>query len=161
MECRLEESVSAVSEKSYYREVWRRKESQYLRDIRTNKVTIADFEIIKVIGRGAFGCVKLARMKERVAVQANCLDELKLDHDYNDIGIASKPRRFNQPIQLKELDTSDIKQVFALKVIPKAEHLKNGQEGHLRAERDFLVASEGSRWVVPLIASFQDDDNLY
>ncbi|RPB13285.1 kinase-like protein [Morchella conica CCBAS932] len=119
MECRLQESASTVYEKSYYREVWRRKESQYLRNIRTNKVTISDFEIIKVIGRGAFGCVKLAKMKERVV------------------------------------------QVFALKVIPKAGHLKNGQEGHLRAERDFLVASEGSRWVVPLIASFQDDDNLY
>lgn len=161
MECRLQESVSTLCEKSYYREVWRRKESQYLRDIRTNKVTIADFEIIKVIGKGAFGCVQLAKMKERVAVQANYLYQLKLDHDYNDIGIVSQLRQFNQPTQLRELDTSDTKQVFALKVIPKAEHLKNGQEGHLRAERDFLVASEGSRWVVPLIASFQDDDNLY
>lgn len=159
MECRLQESASTVYEKSYYREVWRRKESQYLRNIRTNKVTISDFEIIKVIGRGAFGCVKLAKMKERVVVQTNYLYEL--DHDYNDICIVSRPRQFNQPTQLRELDTSDIKQVFALKVIPKAEHLKNGQEGHLRAERDFLVASEGSRWVVPLIASFQDDDNLY
>lgn len=39
--------------------------------------------------------------------------------------------------------------------------LRNSQEGHLRAERDFLVAAEGSRWVVPLIASFQDLQNLY
>ncbi|TPX11239.1 uncharacterized protein E0L32_001057 [Thyridium curvatum] len=39
--------------------------------------------------------------------------------------------------------------------------LKSNQEGHLRAERDFLVASEGSRWIVPLIASFQDAANLY
>ncbi|KAH8726423.1 hypothetical protein GQ44DRAFT_825763 [Phaeosphaeriaceae sp. PMI808] len=35
------------------------------------------------------------------------------------------------------------------------------QEGHLRAERDFLVASENSRWVVPLMAAFQDNNNLY
>ncbi|EGP86430.1 uncharacterized protein MYCGRDRAFT_13808, partial [Zymoseptoria tritici IPO323] len=51
--------------------------------------------------------------------------------------------------------------VFAMKVIRKSEMLRACQEGHLRAERDFLVASEGSRWVVPLIASFQDNTNLY
>ena len=48
-----------------------------------------------------------------------------------------------------------------MKVIRKADMLRNTQEGHLRAERDFLVASEGSQWVVPLIAAFQDIRNLY
>ncbi len=43
-----------------------------------------------------------------------------------------------------------------MKVIRKSDMLRNSQEGHLRAERDFLVAAEGSRWVVPLIASFQE-----
>lgn len=51
--------------------------------------------------------------------------------------------------------------VFAMKVIRKSDMLRAQQEGHLRAERDFLVAAEGSRWVVPLIASFQDNTNLY
>ena len=51
--------------------------------------------------------------------------------------------------------------VFAMKVIRKSEMLRSCQEGHLRAERDFLVGAEGSRWVVPLIASFQDNTNLY
>jgi protein-serine/threonine kinase len=37
-------------------------------------------------------------------------------------------------------------QVYAMKVIRKSAMLKTSQEGHLRAERDFLVASEGSRW---------------
>lgn len=37
-------------------------------------------------------------------------------------------------------------QVFAMKVIRKSDMLRNSQEGHLRAERDFLVASEGSHW---------------
>lgn len=36
--------------------------------------------------------------------------------------------------------------VYAMKVIRKSAMLKTSQEGHLRAERDFLVASEGSRW---------------
>ncbi|KAJ4173731.1 hypothetical protein NW754_012726 [Fusarium falciforme] len=39
-------------------------------------------------------------------------------------------------------------QVYAMKVIRKSEMLRNSQEGHLRAERDFLVASEGSQWLV-------------
>ncbi|RFN46963.1 agc/ndr/ndr protein kinase [Fusarium flagelliforme] len=52
-------------------------------------------------------------------------------------------------------------QVYAMKVIRKSEMIRNSQEGHLRAERDFLVASEGSQWAVPLIASFQDPTSLY
>ncbi|OAA82557.1 Protein kinase-like domain protein [Akanthomyces lecanii RCEF 1005] len=52
-------------------------------------------------------------------------------------------------------------QVFAMKVIRKSEMLLSSQEGHLRAERDFLVAAEGSNWVVPLVTSFQDFTNLY
>lgn len=52
--------------------------------------------------------------------------------------------------------------VFAMKVIKKAEMLRNNQEGHLRAERDFLVVSaEDSRWIITLVASFQDQRNLY
>ncbi|KAG5972876.1 hypothetical protein E4U56_005588 [Claviceps arundinis] len=53
------------------------------------------------------------------------------------------------------------RQVFAMKVIRKSNMIRSCQEGHLRAERDFLVASEGSNWVVPLVASFQDLTSLY
>lgn len=38
------------------------------------------------------------------------------------------------------------KQIYAMKVIRKSDMLRNSQEGHLRAERDFLVAAEGSQW---------------
>ncbi|KAF2862976.1 kinase-like protein [Piedraia hortae CBS 480.64] len=48
-----------------------------------------------------------------------------------------------------------------MKVIRKSQMLRSCQEGHLRAERDFLISAEGSRWVVPLVASFQDSANLY
>ena len=41
------------------------------------------------------------------------------------------------------------KQVFAMKVIRKSDMLRSCQEGHIRAERDFLVASEGSTWCAP------------
>ncbi|KAJ4394513.1 hypothetical protein N0V93_003731 [Gnomoniopsis smithogilvyi] len=53
------------------------------------------------------------------------------------------------------------RKVYAMKIIRKSGMIRTSQEGHLRAERDFLVASEGSRWIVPLIASFQDIVNLY
>ncbi|KAL3962034.1 hypothetical protein ACCO45_003557 [Purpureocillium lilacinum] len=58
-------------------------------------------------------------------------------------------------------DGPPAKQVFAMKVIRKSDMLRSSQEGHLRAERDFLVASEGSHWIVPLVASFQDLKSLY
>lgn len=52
--------------------------------------------------------------------------------------------------------------VFALKIMRKSEMLRQCQESHLRIERDFLVAcAENSRWIVPLVASFQDHDHLY
>ncbi|KAG0136877.1 kinase-like domain-containing protein [Tuber indicum] len=97
---------------------WRAKETEYLRRCRT-RLQIRDFNVLKIIGKGSFGCVKLARMENRKCG------------------------------------------VFAVKIIQKGVQLKNGQEAHLRAERDLLVAGEGSRWIVPLIASFQDDENLY
>ena len=38
------------------------------------------------------------------------------------------------------------KSVYAMKVIRKSAMVRTSQEGHLRAERDFLVASKGSKW---------------
>lgn len=38
------------------------------------------------------------------------------------------------------------RKVYAMKVIRKSGMIRTSQEGHLRAERDFLVASEGSKW---------------
>ncbi|KAM3507077.1 hypothetical protein MY11210_007290 [Beauveria gryllotalpidicola] len=64
-------------------------------------------------------------------------------------------------VREKKTGTHGPSQVFAMKVIRKSEMLSSSQEGHLRAERDFLVAAEGSNWIVPLVTSFQDFSNLY
>ena len=57
---------------------------------------------------------------------------------------------FSDLIELSE--PCKTKQIYAMKVIRKSDMLRNSQEGHLRAERDFLVAAEGSRWcVLPII----------
>ncbi|GAA5833459.1 hypothetical protein JCM9279_001531 [Rhodotorula babjevae] len=53
-------------------------------------------------------------------------------------------------------------ELYALKQIRKADMLKKGQEGHIRAERDLLAtASTSTRWTVKLHYSFQDADHLY
>lgn len=48
-------------------------------------------------------------------------------------------------------EDSSTRKVYAMKVIRKSGMLRTSQEGHLRAERDFLVASEGSRWCVDVL----------
>ncbi|ERT03103.1 AGC/NDR/NDR protein kinase [Sporothrix schenckii ATCC 58251] len=93
-------------------------------------ICAANFEMLKILGKGSFGTVRLVR---------------------------EKPTAFDSPAVVKEKR----KQVYAMKVIRKSEMIRSGQEGHVRAERDFLVSSEGSNWAVPLIASFQDVANLY
>ncbi|KAH6634044.1 kinase-like domain-containing protein [Chaetomium sp. MPI-SDFR-AT-0129] len=120
------------AESQVARAIFRRRESEYLREMRNVKVKslrlhnmtgahrgqASEYETVRVLGRGSFGVVKLVREHRRG-------------------------------------------QVYAMKVIKKNRMLKTSQEGHLRAERDILVASEGSRWIVPLVASFQDLSNLY
>lgn len=55
-------------------------------------------------------------------------------------------------------------EVYAMKQLRKADMLRKGQEGHVRAERDVMCAassSSSSRWIVRLVYSFQDVDHLY
>jgi len=85
------------------------------------RATESDYDMIKVLGKGSFGVVRLVREREPV-----------------ENGV-------NSPNHRREL--------FAMKVIRKSDMLRSSQEGHLRAERDFLVASEGSRWYVSAFRS--------
>jgi serine/threonine protein kinase len=61
---------------------------------------------------------------------------------------------------VKEVATD---RVYALKIMHKEAMIKNSQEAHLKCERDVLVefAKTESPWIVPLIQSFQDNENLY
>ncbi|KAG0650682.1 Serine threonine-kinase cbk1 [Hyphodiscus hymeniophilus] len=137
LECAFLEdpALSAVQQEEIRRD-WAQKESEHLRETRLMKadgikdlqgrtITASKYEVVKVLGKGSFGVVRLVREKA--------------DDDSN-------PKK---------------RDIYAMKVIRKSDMLRNSQEGHLRAEHDFLVAAEGSRWVVPLIASFQDLNNLY
>ncbi|OXV11481.1 hypothetical protein Egran_00756 [Elaphomyces granulatus] len=159
---------------------WISQESEYLRQSRVLKTrsnsarpretaSIAGYEIIRILGKGSFGVVRLVREKKEseesspatldggVSLLGAELSRIKVGNVSGILRPTVNGTRLNRRADLSKMK----KEVFAMKVIRKSDMLRNSQEGHLRAERDFLVASEKSRWIVPLIASFQDTNNLY
>lgn len=155
------------------RKAWIGQEREYLRQYRVLKTrchnaspgkaaSVANYEIVKVLGNGSFGIVSLVREKKDEGSKSSEGDSPALEN-----GRMSEVK--TRDIRARKVDggtdhrrqTTNVKGIYAMKVIRKAEMLRSSQEGHLRAERDFLVASAKSRWVVPLIASFQDSQNLY
>jgi serine/threonine protein kinase len=138
-------------------EKFRNPDSDYLRLFRAlkthrkTKVTkfnqVSDYEVIRLLGKGSFGAVQLVRNKGDISSINNMLP---IDAITNDAC-----RHYPQNAGVVHSS------VYAMKVIRKSDMLRKGQEGHLRAERDFLVASEHSHWVVPLIECFQDNNHLY
>ncbi|KAK4548993.1 hypothetical protein LTR36_008766 [Oleoguttula mirabilis] len=152
------------------RQQWAQSESDHLRQTRVLKATsvsrhskkgtsIAGFDAIRVLGKGSFGVVRLVTEGASIAQDAqekgNDSPESSKSGDTTCISNMDGVAKHNIPTG------KPLSDVFAMKVIRKSEMLRACQEGHLRAERDFLVGAEGSRWVVPLIASFQDNTNLY
>jgi len=118
LERQLESLGISEQAKTEMRKEWMANETDYMRLLR-EKISVNSFLILKTIGHGAFGVVKLVQEKET--------------------GL-----------------------YFAMKVMRKADMLKKGQEGHVRAERDLMTAaSESAVWIVKLIYSFQDADHLY
>ncbi|KAJ5661861.1 uncharacterized protein N7477_009477 [Penicillium maclennaniae] len=119
---------------------WALQENEHLRQVRALKtrmrcsrdeaaVSIAGYEVIKVLGKGSFGVVRL-----------------KVAYLFQELGLmAYSGPRWMEPKTVAKIH----------------DWRKEGSEGHIRAERDFLVAAAKSRWVVPLITSFQDSTNLY
>ncbi|KAL5117417.1 hypothetical protein ACEQ8H_004733 [Pleosporales sp. CAS-2024a] len=115
-------------------------------------VHVSNYDIVRILGKGSFGVVRLVREKSEQNNTVSGSDQCRIHHT-DDSSVRG--------IDARSPPTCNTKQVFAMKVIRKSDMLRNSQEGHLRAERDFLVASENCRWVVPLMAAFQDNTNLY
>jgi serine/threonine protein kinase len=153
---------------------WVLRENEYLRQCRVlksnryctqNAISVAGYKSIKVLGKGSFGVVRLVRPNHR-DLKGSSEDDPLAANDSNShtrtspLGVL-RPAMEGTKKSRRRYMTGEKKEVYAMKVIKKTEMIQNCQEGHIRAERDFLVASESSRWVVPLITSFQDANNLY
>lgn len=149
-------------ERQETRRRWRQAESDNLRLARAlssksgkrGKRPTDHYEVVRVLGKGSFGVVRLVREKPHRLMLQSPTDERG---PMNEVELAEEIRHRNQYGGLSMAQ----RQVYAMKVIRKSDMLRNSQEGHIRAERDFLIASSHSRWVVPLIASFQDHNHLY
>ena len=153
------------SEMQEARDNWCRGESDFLRKNRIFKAksrarynrkecTVDYFENVRVLGKGSFGVVRLVREKE----DSFAGDYLTSNRRHLSRYYSKAPAGTNYCDPTGKRITGKI---YAMKVIRKSHMLRNCQEAHLRAERDFLVASQTSRWIVPLHASFQDFSNLY
>ena len=163
----LEREMSAMAlpdeQRQHRRQRWHAAESQHLRQTRVMKsktivrqdvtgVHVSSYDIVRVLGKGSFGVVRLVREKQDGSSHSNGSGSESgrcSNVGPSHLGLTASPKK------------RKARQVYAMKIIRKSDMLRNSQEGHLRAERDFLVASENSRWAVPLIASFQDNNNLY
>jgi serine/threonine protein kinase len=181
LEDKLETLKLPSDVRSHAYRLWLQQESEFLRQTRllrskTNRishkgaksVSIAGYEVVRVLGKGSFGVVKLVKHifssehndgRPLNPTPAEVSEQLLLSEG-PPVVVSSKdilPYFLGRRKDAKKVT----KEVFAMKVIRKSHMIRNTQEGHLRAERDFLVASEGSRWVVPLMSSFQDHKYLY
>lgn len=183
LELRLESQSMSGEQRQQERSAWTANESEYLRQTRVLKsktnemskgsasgVAVAGYEVVRILGKGSFGVVRLVREKNDIVSAPYTLppisnwkqsprEEL---NNLRTIAIEALKSTLEGPRgPYRRGSKSPRKEVYAMKVIRKSDMLRNCQEGHLRAERDFLVASERSRWVIPLISSFQDNTNLY
>jgi tRNA A-37 threonylcarbamoyl transferase component Bud32 len=161
--CMRELSVPSALQYEARRD-WQKHESNNLRlsraisspcllDIARPSVAVSNFEVVKVLGKGSFGVVRLVKEKKW-----SLLDASQSLISPSAVGRVKTSTRYYKG--RRDL-IKQRKEVYAMKVIRKSDMLRNGQEGHLRAERDFLVAAESSRWIVPLLAAFQDNKFLY
>ena len=185
LELRLQAEQTSAEQRRRERCFWVDQESEHLRQTRilktrTNEaagcsgVAVAGYEVVKILGKGSFGVVRLVREKNaassNMATQSQptiMTPKWRQTHteDVSNLRLtalgALRSTLDTQRPYHRRHSKRQKAQVYAMKVIRKSDMLRNSQEGHLRAERDFLVASENSRWIVPLIASFQDSTNLY
>jgi hypothetical protein len=159
MEKDMAEMQLSDEQKEHLRARWRQNESDYLRE-RRRKVDASAFIKLKTIGHGmstyhptcfvlnllgAFGVVFLVREKSSGNLFA-------MKQVRNEENLSPPPRNLMRLVSPQ---------------LRKADMLRKGQEGHVRAERDVLKAASlvhspgDAEWIVKMHYSFQDRDSLY
>ena len=125
--------------------------------LRKNVVeALKGYEILRILGKGSFGVVRLVRARRDHSITTKLLDPF-MEQGFHGSACPTATQNTRTSLPCHPAGS----RVFAMKVIRKSNMLRNGQEAHIRAERDMLVAAEGSRWIIPLVESFEDYKNLY
>lgn len=119
-----------------------------IRDIRPT-----DFNLLKIVGRGAFGEVYICTRKQHVAHSTTA----SLANTVNFMGdsATSMSNTISNP-------GSPHERLYAMKRMRKIDMLKKKQVFHVRSERNVLAeAAADNPWIVQLHYSFQDEQYLY
>ena len=152
---------------------WERNESENIRLERSFKASevgrkkgespaVGKYEVIKVLGKGSFGVVRLVKEKPLLHASGRIGSAAEMIRHISQTLVKSPHREAVSAFPSRRRELSNVKkEVYAMKVIRKSDMVRNSQEGHLRAERDFLVAAQDSKWIIPLIEAFQDTKLLY
>lgn len=141
------------------RQQWLKVESDHMRQMRVLKassiqrhhlkgINIAGYDTIRVLGKGSFGVVRLVSEASPKTVGPCESTGNQRDGECTPLETSAANLAVNGTARRNLPPGKPLSDVYAMKVIRKSEMLRACQEGHLRAERDFLVASEGSRWAV-------------
>eukprot|EP00850_Spirogloea_muscicola_P025855 SM004572S16479 [mRNA] locus=s4572:53:1091:+ [translate_table: standard] len=149
-----------------------RKETEYMR-LQRHKMGADDFELLTIIGRGAFGEVfttgcTVPACRHRSTGHPGCL---AVDGSRCTMGsVASGDQESAYllraacalvwPPQVRLCREKTSGNVYAMKKLKKSEMLRRGQVEHVKAERN-LLAEVDSSCIVKLYCSFQDDEYLY
>lgn len=117
--------------KSMLRNRLQKEENEIQKALR-RRVTPADYESLAVIGRGAFGEVRLVRRRPQTTASGTTKSD------------------------------PEAGKIYALKSMKKQMMVMKNQVGHVKAEKNALAtAEEDNPWLTVLHNSFQDDTHLY
>ncbi|GAB5573638.1 serine/threonine-protein kinase 38 [Prionailurus iriomotensis] len=163
LEVAMEEEGLADEEKKLRRSQHARKETEFLRLKRT-RLGLDDFESLKVIGRGAFGEVRLVQKKDTGHIYAMKILRKAdmLEKEQAAMVEGAGPPSGAPPAAGAGPPAPTLQMRLPMLTLATAFANKPGQKdvAHIRAERDILVEADGA-WVVKMFYSFQDKRNLY
>jgi cGMP-dependent protein kinase len=105
-----------------------------------DKFELKDLEVLGILGIGAFGQVKLVKVRESVAVEES-------DSEPNDKG------------ELAEAGSKGSK-TYALKILPKSSIVESGLQDHVMTEKK-IMEELNHPFILDFYGAMQDDKHIY